>query len=144
MAISEARARDLLYGVHDAWNARDIEGLLACYGDEFTFWANVGGPDGAPLIHTDRAAFRAHLLSMVDLDCLSVPHNFQFADGVGRCSVEFYIRDPASGLQHSSTFRQVGTFRDGLIFRLEQYHDAKALAAFLSMMAGGRAEAAGG
>lgn len=141
MAISRERARDLLYGVHDAWNKRDVEGLLACYGDEFTFWANVGGPDGTPLTFTDKTAFRAHLLSLVDFECLSVPHNFQFADGVGRCNVEFYIRDPASGLKHCSTFRQIGTFRDGLILRLEQYHDAQALAAFLSLMSSDTADA---
>lgn len=140
MAISEARARELLYGIHDAWNQRDIEGLLSCYGDEFTFWANVGGPDGAPLTFTDKTAFRAHLLSLVHFDCLSVPHNFHFDDGIARSNVEFYIRDPNSGLRHASTFRQIGTFRDNLILRLEQYHDAQALSAFLSLLASDAAD----
>jgi ketosteroid isomerase-like protein len=134
VGITEARARELLYGVHDAWNKRDIEGLLACYVDDLTFWANVGGPDGGPLIFTDKTAFRSHLLAWKDFDCLSVAHNFHFAGGIGRSNVEFYIRDPRSGLQHASTFRQVATFRDNGILRLEQYHDAQALAAFMSLM----------
>ena len=141
MDISEDRARELLYGVHEAWNKRDIEALLALYVDDgMTFWANVGGPDGGPLTISDKPTFRAHLDAVKDFECLSVPQSVRFEDGLGRASVEFYIRDPSSGLQHAATYRQIASYRDGLILRMEEYHDAKALAAFMSLLAESKAE----
>lgn len=135
MAITEARARELIYALHDAWNRRDIDALLALYVDDVTFWSNVGGPDGGPLTMSDKPAFRQFFMVWKDFDCLSVPQNFHFENGACRCNVEFYIRDPRSGLQHASSYRQVATYRGDRILRLEQFHDAKAMAAFLSILA---------
>lgn len=134
MATTEARARDVIYALHDAWNKRDLEAMLALYVDDFSFWANVGGPDGGPLVMNDKSALRQFFAVWKDFECLSVPQLFRFKNGVGRCNVEFYIRDPRSGLQHAATYRQVATFRGDRILRLEQYHDARALAAFLSLL----------
>jgi ketosteroid isomerase-like protein len=133
VAIREARARELLYGTHDAWNKRDIERLIALYVDDMTFWANVGGAEGGPLTISDKATFRSHLLAWKDFECISAPQNFRFDSGVGQANVEFYIRDK-SGLQFAASYRQVATYRDDRILRLEEYHDAKALAAFMAML----------
>ena len=140
MIISEANARELVYAAHDAWNKRDIEALIALYVEDMTFWANIGGPDGGPLTITDKATFRSHLSAWRDFECLSVPQSFRFEDGVGRASIEFYIRDPRSGLRHAATYRQIVRYRDDRIQRMEEYHDARALAAFMSMMAESAAE----
>jgi ketosteroid isomerase-like protein len=140
VAISEEMARELIYALHDAWNKRDIEALLSVYADDFSFWANVGGPDGGPLVMNGKADLRQFFEVWKDFDCLSVPQNFHFENGVGRCSVEFYICDPRSGLKHASTYRQLLTYRDDRILRMEQYHDARAMAAFLSLMSGGAAD----
>jgi ketosteroid isomerase-like protein len=135
VAITEERARELIYALHDAWNKREIDALLALYTDDVTFWSNVGGPDGGPLVMSEKLALQQFFMVWKGFDCLSVPQNFHFENGVCRCNVEFYIRDPRSGLQHASTYRQLATFRDDRILRLEQIHDAKAMAAFLSILA---------
>jgi ketosteroid isomerase-like protein len=137
VTISETGARELIYALHDAWNRRNIEALLALYVDDVTYWANVGGPDGGPLVMSGKPALHQFCMMWKDFDCLAVPENFHFKDGICRCHVEFYIRDPNSGLQHASTYRQIATYRGGRILRLEQYHDANAMAAFLSIMGNG-------
>jgi ketosteroid isomerase-like protein len=137
VGITEETARELVYALHDAWNKRDIDALLALYVEDVTFWANVGSPDGGPLVMDGKPAYRQFFQVWKDFDCLSVPQNFHFENGIGRCNVEFYIRDPRSGLQHAATYRQIVTYRDDRILRLEQYHDAKAMAAFLSLMSSG-------
>ena len=139
MIIREERARELLYATHDAWNKRDIKALIALYVDDMTFWANVGGTDGGPMTIADKATFRQHLMAWKDFECLSVPQNFRLENGVGQANVEFYIRDK-SGLQFAASYRQVATYRDDKILRLEEYHDAKALAAFMAMVSGAEAE----
>ncbi len=135
VTIREVTARELLYATHAAWNKRDIEALIALYVDDMTFWANVGGPDGGPLTIADKVTFRQHLTAWKDFECLSVPQNFRLENGVGQANVEFYIRDKG-GLQFAASYRQVATYRDDRILRLEEYHDAKALAAFMAMMSG--------
>jgi ketosteroid isomerase-like protein len=141
VGTSEAIAREIVYALHDAWNKRDVEALIALYVDDgMTFWANVGGPDGGPLTITDKDTFRRHLTAWKDMECLSVPSTFRFEDGIGRAGVEFYIRDPRSGLKHAATYRQVVWYRNHQVLRLEEYHDAKALAAFMSMLAEDQAE----
>ncbi len=137
MVITEERAFDLVYALHDAWNRRDMEALMAVYAEDVSFWANVGAPDGGPLVMNGKAAFRQFFMVWKDFECLSVPQNLRFDKGVCRCNVEFFIRDPRTGLQHASTYRQMASYRGDVIARLEQYHDAKAMAAYMSILAGG-------
>lgn len=134
METTEVIARELLYALHDAWNKRDIERLISLYVEDMTFWANVGGPDGGPMTITDKSEFRRHLTEWKGFECLSVPATFRFEKGVGRASVEFYVRDPRSGLRHAATYRQIAWYRGDKVLRLEEYHDAQALAAFMTLM----------
>ncbi|HSI73388.1 MAG TPA: hypothetical protein VK934_09430, partial [Fimbriimonas sp.] len=67
-------------------------------------------------------------------ECMTVPQLFRFENGIARASVEFFIKDPGSRQSHSSTYRQFATFRDGRILRMEEYHDAAALMAFMSLL----------
>jgi ketosteroid isomerase-like protein len=134
MAISQARARELLYAAHEAWNRRDIDALLDLYVDDLTYWLNFGGPDGGPITIKGKPALRTHVMSFAALDCLSVPDDFRFENGEGHANTEFFMRDPKTGLMHSASFRQVLTYRDDKILRLEEYHDASAFAAFIAMM----------
>jgi ketosteroid isomerase-like protein len=71
------------------------------------------------------------------MEGLSVPQGFKLVDGIGRARVEFYLRDRRSGHSHSGTFSQALHYRDGRISRMEEYHDAAALAAFMSLLKGG-------
>ena len=130
------RARELLYALHDAWNARDLERLISYYVDEMTHWSNVGGPDCGALSIIGKDAFRAYLEATSVMESISVPHNFRFAGGLGRASVEFYVRDSKTGHRHTGTYRQVVSYRDDKILRIETYHDAKALTAYCELISG--------
>jgi len=134
MTITAEQARELLYAAHDAWNAKDIERLIALYVNDMTYWANFGGPDGGAQTVAGKDAFRVHLKRWTGVESISVPHNFHFAGGLGRVNVEFYVRDPETGHKHAATFRQVASYRDDKILRLEEYHDASALAAFIDLI----------
>ena len=134
MAITSRRARELLYAAHDAWNDRDIDRLLALYHEDMSFWANIGGADGTPLVIEGKSAFRRQLLKWAEMEGASEPQSFRFENGVGRANVEFYIHDLETGHRHVLTFRQVATYRADKIFRLEEYHDAPTLAAFNALV----------
>ena len=134
MPISEPRARELLYAAHEAFNRRDIDALMNVYVDDVVYWSNFGGVDGAPLIIEGRDNLKAFIEGWAGLESLSVPENFRLIDGVGHVTAEFFIKHLATGLAHSSTFRQQVSYRDDRISRLEEFHDAKAFAAFVAMM----------
>lgn len=134
MTITAERARELLYAAHDAWNKRDIERLLSLYVDDMTYWSNVGGGGSGVNSIAGKTAFRAQLHAWSKVESISVPNHFRFADGLGRASVEFYVHDPKSGHKHTGTFRQIVSYRDNKISRIEEYHDASALQAFCELV----------
>jgi ketosteroid isomerase-like protein len=141
MTIEAERARQLLYAVHDAWNAKDVDGMLSHFADDLTYWANVGGPDRGPSTIQGKEEFRKHLLQWTAVESICVPHHFRFADGLGRASVEFYVTDLKSGHTYTGTYRQIAAYRDGKILDIKVYHDASALGAFLELIASSRAPA---
>lgn len=135
MSISEALARQLLYAAHEAWNRRDIDFLIDLYVDDLTYWSNFGGsPNGGEITITGKAALRTHVMAFAHFDCLSVPERFRFENGRGHVDAEFYMRDRKTGLTHAAMYRQIVTYRNAKILRLEEYHDASAFAAFLAMV----------
>jgi ketosteroid isomerase-like protein len=134
MAVTAARARQLLYTAHDAWNRRDIDALIDLYVDDLTYYSNFGSADGGPFTLAGKAALRTFVMPIAQLECLSVPERFRFEDGQGHASAEFYMRHRSSGLTHSGVYRQIVSYRDDKILRLEEYHDAPALAAFMAML----------
>jgi ketosteroid isomerase-like protein len=136
MTMRAERARELLYALHDAWNARDLERLISNYVDDMTYWSNVGGPGGGALSIGGKDAFRTYLQATSGMESISVPHNFRFTGGLGRAGVEFYVRDAKTGHKHTGTYRQVASYRDDKILRLETYHDAKALTAYCELISG--------
>lgn len=133
MTISESKAASVVYAAHEAWNRRDLPGLSDLLDEDFTYWNNVGSPHGRPLIH-GKAAYIRFLAPLAEMEGLSVPHSSRFKDGVATTSVEFYARDRRTGHSHSGTFRQVLHFRDGKILRVEEYHDAPALASYVALL----------
>jgi ketosteroid isomerase-like protein len=133
--VTEEQARQIVYSIHDAWNRRDLERMLSFYDEDVTFFANLGGPNGEGTIIEGKPKFLEAMSGWARLECMSVPQLFRFENGVARASVEFFIKDPKTGQSHSSSYRQIATFRKGRILRLENYHDAAALMAFISLMA---------
>lgn len=133
MTISESEAAQLLYAAHAAWNKRDISGLLLLFDDEMIYWSNLGSPEGETLLH-GKDAFRSFLEPLQQMEGFSVPHSFRFNDGVATAGVEFYLKDRTTGYSHSGTFRQVLTYRNRRILRMDEYHDAAALASFMALL----------
>lgn len=124
-------AREILDKAHAAWSRGDLEGVLAQYADDLTYWSNVGGADGAPLTIVGKADFAASLASITDVaEGTSVSEWFRYSDGVGRTKVEHYVRHKQTSLTLSGSYRQIITFRNRKILRLGEYHDAAQMAAF--------------
>jgi ketosteroid isomerase-like protein len=134
MDLSEEQARQILFATHDAWNKREFDRLLSFYVDDLIYWVNMGGPEAGPLTIAGKEQLRLRLQAWDPFESLSVPQHFRMAEGVARANIEFFVKDLRSGQSHSSTFRQVATFRDNKISRMEQYHDAPALLAFMAMV----------
>jgi ketosteroid isomerase-like protein len=133
LTVSEFKAAAMLHAAHEAWNKRDIEALLELFDDDMTYWSNLGSPNGETLIQ-GKPAFEAFLAPLKDMEGLSVPHSFRFKDGIAAANVEFYLRDRRTGHSHSGTFRQMLTFRNGRILRMNEFHDAAVLGSFLALL----------
>jgi ketosteroid isomerase-like protein len=133
VSIAESDAAKILYEAHEAWNRRDLSGLLGLFEDDMTYWSNVGTPEGETTLH-GKAAFENFLAPMLGMEGLSVPRALRFKDDAVTASVEFYLRDLHTGHSHSGTFRQVLKFRQGRIHRIEEYHDAPALTSFMALL----------
>jgi ketosteroid isomerase-like protein len=72
---------------------------------------------------------------MAVAESATATEHFQFEDGIGRATVEAYIRHRRTGHVLSGTFRQIITYRGRKIARLDEYHDAAKMAAFWRMVA---------
>jgi ketosteroid isomerase-like protein len=134
MVLTAKRAREILYAAHEAWNRRDTEALLALYADDFIYWNNFGGPNGGPLTIHGRENMRLFLAGLADFDALSVVETFELKDCTGHATSAFFMKDPVHGFTHSAVFRQIVTYEDGKILRLDEYHDAAAFAAFMALL----------
>jgi len=132
MSVDPVTARAMVEAAHAAWSNGDLEGVLAWYTEDATYMSNVGPtPDGEPYMITGKQAMRGFLGAVLQVaESMSVVEHFVFENGVGRARVACYIRDKATGLVLSGTYRQKHTFRDGRIATLEEIHDAARMAAF--------------
>jgi ketosteroid isomerase-like protein len=137
MAFDEFRARAILDAVHAAWSEADMDAMLRHYADDLVYWLNVGDPAGGPLKIVGKAGLRDFLVGIATVvESVSVVEYFRVADdGVGRSQIAAYVKHKVTGLALSGTYRQVITFRDGKIVRLEEYHDAAKMAAFWRLIA---------
>jgi len=60
---------------------------------------------------------------------------------VGRVQVHFWLRHRETGFGLNGSYRQLLTFRGGLICRIEEYHDAAKLNSFWAVVASETAKA---
>ena len=133
--MDEHRARMILNGTHAAWSRGDVEGVLAHYIDDLTYYCNTGAPDGGPLLVSGKQGLRRMLQSIVGVaESVSVPEYFRFAEGSGRATIECYIRHKTTGHTLVGSYRQVITYRGDRIERLEEFHDAAKMMAFWQMI----------
>jgi ketosteroid isomerase-like protein len=133
--MNEHRARMILNVMHAAWSRGDIEGVLAHYVDDLTYFCNTGAPDGGPLLISGKQALRRMLQSIVGVaESVSVPEYFRFAEGTGRATIECYLRHKTTGHTLIGSYRQLITYRGDRIERLEEFHDAAKMMAFWQMI----------
>ena len=137
MSLNEFSAREILDAAHAAWSEGNVEGVLAQYVDDLIYWCNTGAPNGTALTIVGKAELRAFLQTIAEVaESVSVSDYFRYRDGLGRAKIDCYIRHKKSGLMLCGSYRQVVTFRDQKISRLEEYHDAARMAAFWRLIAG--------
>ncbi len=137
MQLDECRARVILEATHAAWSNGDIEGVTRHFTDDLTYFCNTGGPDGGPLTITGKAAYLELLRQIVEVaESVSVSEYFRFQDGIGRAKIECYIRHKTTRHTLVGSYRQLITYRDDKIARLEEFHDAAKMIAFWRMISG--------
>ena len=135
--MDEHQARMILDGTHAAWSRGDVEGVLAHYVDDLTYFCNTGAPDGGPLLISGKRGLREMLQSIVDVaESVSVSEYFRFADSTGRATIECYIRHKTTRHTLVGSYRQLITYRGNRIERLEEFHDAAKMIAFWQMISG--------
>jgi ketosteroid isomerase-like protein len=114
-----------------------VEGVLSQCVDDLTYWSNTGAPDGGPLTIVRKKALRAFLQSIADIaESVSVSEYFRLNDGIARAKIECFIRHKQTGHTLVGSYRQIITFRDDKILRVDEYHDAAKMAAFWRLIAG--------
>jgi ketosteroid isomerase-like protein len=137
MELDEHKARIILDLTHAAWSRGDVEGVLAHYVEDLTWFCNTGGPDGGPLTIIGKHGLRGMLQPIVDVaESVSVSEYFRFADGVGRAKIECYIRHKTTRHLMVGSYRQLITYRGDKIERMEEFHDGAKMIAFWEMISG--------
>lgn len=133
--ISEARALEILLATQVAWNGRNLRALKDLYAEDITYWTNWGGPNNEPRTVTGRQEFIRHLADLRDTTDITIRLIGLRIDGnQARAHFEVKWRDPATNLAHAFTCRNIITFVDERIQRIEEYQDAARLDAFAKLI----------
>ena len=122
----------------EAWARRDLEQSLSYMDDDVVFTFNAG--EGQLLLagaSRGKDEVRRRLQEILDLfDFQALVLESLRDDGeTVRTSMLFYYRHKASGLNVEGRYRQVVRVESGLIVRVDEYHDAAAVDAFLRLAA---------
>ena len=143
MKLDELNARAIVDAMHAAWSNGDVAATLRHFDDDVVYWCNAGGPRQRPLIIAGKPVFRDFLeaISAVS-DSICVTEYFRLTNDVGRAKIAASIRHKQTGLTLTGSFRQVVTFHERKIVRLDEYHDAAMMVAFWRIIAGEACEMA--
>lgn len=119
--------------IHAAWSRGDIEGVLDAYAEDLTYASNAG-KDTCSFVIVGKRAFREFITTIAaTYECTSAVDSLKLDDGKAHARIRYSMRHKSNGHAHSGTFRQVVTFHDDKIVRLQEYHDAPKLTAFRRM-----------
>ena len=134
----EQRNLDAISGVHDYWNSRDVEGVLAFYDDDIT-WVNVALEE----TYAGKAEVRAFLDELFTaLPDLNFSADYALARGdevAERWTVRgthraTFMGVPATGRPFEMTGVSLITMREGKFLRDEFYSDGGAVLRQLGLM----------
>jgi ketosteroid isomerase-like protein len=135
--LTHTRARELIESSHEAWRRGDLEGLLGQYADDMAYWCNAGDPSGGPVEIKGKAAFRETLAAVLRTTlCDSHILSFDFDGTRARTKAHYRLERRGTAVVLEGTYRQVISYKGGLISRLEEYHDAGRLTAFWQLTSG--------
>lgn len=138
MALSCSHNADLARAHWDAWSRQDVAGSLALFSDDAVFAMYVpehvlpfGGETKGKAAASDRGK-----MIIQQFEIVTYRGEVTGIDGDKvRGHVDYCFRHRATGEEIDSSMRHVMTVRDGLICRLEEYHDVAKIAAFMRLIA---------
>lgn len=129
-------AERLVEAAHTAWGRADIDALLRYFANDFEYQIKAGTEDGSPLALVGKDEFADFWRPLVlQMETRTTPGRMQLNGDVARLQVSVWLRHRQTGFTLNGTYRQLLTFRGGLICRIEEYHDAAKLNAFWAVIA---------
>jgi ketosteroid isomerase-like protein len=124
----------LVESAHEAWANGDVDKMLDSYVDDMVSITNMG-PDGVPMTIEGKAAFRAVFEPVMGIiDSKTFISDFQFLGATARIRFQTYLRHRVTGLELTSTYREICTFRDDKIWKIEDFHDAALMSTFWKLV----------
>ena len=136
MNIDELNAQALFEAMHVALSEGDMARLLNYCDDSITYWCNAGGMRAKPVEIVGKAVLRDYLESVAWVtESVSVVDSFRLHEGRGYARISGFMRHRKSKITLAASYRQVVTFCDRKIVRLEEYHDAAQIVAFWRLLA---------
>ncbi len=124
-------ARQILESAHAHWAAGQLEKVLDLYCDDCVYRSSTGGLEGRPLVVEGKAAYRDYLAPIMhENETVSTVINFSYSTGIGRARIAIYIKHRSTGHEITTTYRQLVTYRDGLMVQIDEYHDVARLSSF--------------
>lgn len=142
MAIDLSELQRLVEEAHDAWSDADLDRLLEYFSADFEYQINAGTEDGSPVELKGREKFAEFWRPLArDMDTRTIPGPLLLRGDVARLQVQFWLRHHSTGFGLSGSYRQLLTFRGGLICRIEEYHEAAKLNSFWALVASETAKA---
>ena len=123
-------AKAIVDSAHAAWNAGDIEGVLAKYVDDLVYMPNFA-PDGDPKPIYGKEHFRQRFTPVLAIvESKTSIDSFHFQDGLARVHLSVFVRTRTTNHVLTGSYRQKFHFRGFRICKLEDFHDAAKMAAF--------------
>jgi ketosteroid isomerase-like protein len=131
MSLGEERA--IVRVAHDRWGEGDLEGFLRCLADDVIYTVNVDAREVPYAMGTvGKEEMRGHLQLLLDtfiINAFVIEHLVHEA-AYSRSTVLGYYRHKKTGERLDVRIRFRFWVKDGLITRLEEFHDAPYVEAF--------------
>jgi len=130
---SLAAQRSGFHKAHLAWADGDLERFLSYFHEDIIHTVNVDGlavPYASSGVGKEDVRQRMELLLNIFVVDAFVVENIVHNEETSRSNVLGYYKHKKTGERLDVKFRFVGWMNDGLITRLEEYHDAAYVEAF--------------
>lgn len=124
-------AKKILETAHALWAKGQLDAVLDLYTDDCVYCVFTGGLEGQPFIVEGKDNYRTYLAPLMAANqTASTVVDFSYSTGIGRAHISIFIKHRETGHKITTTYRQIVTFRDALIARVDEYHDVARLSSF--------------